>query len=254
MPPEPVSGSRERILFHLKTRGAQTAAQLAERLGQTAVSIRQHLGHLAEQGLVTFEELRGGRGRPARTWRLTPEGNARFPEGYAELALDLIGGVRRAFGGKGLARLVAARTSSQLVQYGEALPDRESPLRERVAALARLRTREGYMCEWRGDRDGTLTLVENHCPICAAAEVCQGICGGELELFRELLPDAEVERTEHILEGARRCAYRITPLDGGTPPDGDRAGLTPSMEAATPSGVAPKTSRPRRGRRSPEGS
>jgi predicted ArsR family transcriptional regulator len=79
-----------------------------------------------------------------------------------------------------------------------------------VARLAKIRAREGYMAEWRRDGDGFL-LVENHCPICAAATACQGFCRSELEIFRDALGgDAEVERVEHLLAGARRCAYRIT--------------------------------------------
>ena len=55
-------------------------------------------------------------------------------------------------------------------------------------------------------------LVENHCPICAAATACQGLCRDELALFQKVLgPNVEVERTEHILAGARRCAYVIRP-------------------------------------------
>jgi predicted ArsR family transcriptional regulator len=53
--------------------------------------------------------------------------------------------------------------------------------------------------------------VENHCPICAAARACQGFCRSELALFEMLLAPARVVRVEHLLEGARRCAYRITP-------------------------------------------
>jgi predicted ArsR family transcriptional regulator len=67
------------------------------------------------------------------------------------------------------------------------------------------------MAEWRKDDDGFL-LVENHCPICTAAAACQGFCRSELDVFRDALGrDAVVERIEHILAGARRCAYRITP-------------------------------------------
>ncbi len=69
------------------------------------------------------------------------------------------------------------------------------------------------MAQWtraKGD-SGALTLVENHCPICAAAQTCQGLCRDELALFQALLPDAEVERSEHLLSGARRCAYRVVP-------------------------------------------
>ena len=60
------------------------------------------------------------------------------------------------------------------------------------------------------EEDGSLMLVENHCPICAAATACAGFCRSELETFRSVL-SAKVERSEHILLGARRCAYRITP-------------------------------------------
>jgi predicted ArsR family transcriptional regulator len=61
------------------------------------------------------------------------------------------------------------------------------------------------------DSDGFL-FVENHCPICAAARACSGLCRSELEVFRGALGDGvTVERTDHILAGARRCAYRVTP-------------------------------------------
>ncbi|ARO29186.1 transcriptional regulator domain-containing protein [Rhizobium sp. NXC14] len=43
----------------------------------------------------------------------------------------------------------------------------------------------------------------------AAATACAGFCRSELETFRAVL-GADVERSEHILTGARRCAYRIT--------------------------------------------
>lgn len=61
------------------------------------------------------------------------------------------------------------------------------------------------------ETDGdALLLIENHCPICAAATLCQGLCTTELELFRDVLgPDVQVERTEYLLDGDRRCVYRI---------------------------------------------
>jgi predicted ArsR family transcriptional regulator len=54
-------------------------------------------------------------------------------------------------------------------------------------------------------------LVENHCPICVAAAACTNLCAGELHVFQAVLgEDVAVERTDHILAGARRCAYRIS--------------------------------------------
>lgn len=53
-------------------------------------------------------------------------------------------------------------------------------------------------------------------PICAAASHCQGFCRAELDMFRDLLGAAAVvDRIEHLLAGARRCAYRIRPLRPG---------------------------------------
>ena len=48
----------------------------------------------------------------------------------------------------------------------------------------------------------------------AAAAICQGFCRSELDAFRRILgPGCRVERTDHILAGARRCAYRITEVE-----------------------------------------
>jgi predicted ArsR family transcriptional regulator len=54
--------------------------------------------------------------------------------------------------------------------------------------------------------------VEHHCPIADAARACSGFCSSELELFRAVLgDDVVVERTQHLLAGDQRCAYRIRP-------------------------------------------
>lgn len=202
--------ARDRVLFQLKTRGEQTAAQLAKKLGITQMGVRQHLAALSVEALVRYRDERRKVGRPARVWCLTEDAAERFPDSHAELTVDLIDAVRQTFGEEGLDKLVKARTRQQLHSYREGQPGAEAPLQKRVAALAQLRKREGYMAEWSRDGDGFL-LIENHCPICAAASICQGLCREELQLFRRVLgPDVQVERSDHILSGARRCAYRIS--------------------------------------------
>ncbi|HCF25674.1 MAG TPA: MarR family transcriptional regulator, partial [Cyanobacteria bacterium UBA11049] len=55
-------------------------------------------------------------------------------------------------------------------------------------------------------------LTENHCPICAAATACMGLCSKELEVFQLLLGEnALIERSEHIVAGARCCTYQVSP-------------------------------------------
>ena len=103
-----------------------------------------------------------------------------------------------------------ARTQQQIASYGAAV-DPQASLATRLETLSALRTDEGYMAEVQRLEDGRFILVENHCPICAAATTCTGLCASEQQVFEAVLgPSVKIERTEHILAGERRCAYRIT--------------------------------------------
>ena len=117
--------------------------------------------------------------------------------------------MRAAFGEAGLDRLLAFRTDEQAAAYGAELAGRAT-LRDRLEALAAIREREGYMAELREDGDGFL-LVEHHCPVCAAAQICTGLCREELALFTRVLGEGvRIERKTHLLAGEPRCAYRIS--------------------------------------------
>ena len=202
----------EQILMLLKTRGPQTAQALAEILHLSSMAARRQLEAAQDKGLVLAEDTPGKIGRPVRRWRLTELGHARYPDRHAALTLDLIGQVRALFGENAIDRMIDAREAASEAAYRAAI-DPGAPLLQRTVALAVLREAEGYMAEAQAMEDGSVLLVENHCPICAAARVCQNFCRSELDVFRRVLgPDAQVERIEHQLAGARRCAYRIVPL------------------------------------------
>jgi len=204
--------SADRILLQLKSKGPQPAAQLARRLGVTAMAVRQHLYALRDSGLVAYQDERRKVGRPARIWHITEKAQARFPDSHAELTVEMLAIIRATFGEKGIDRLMSERTRLQTKVYGERIRAAGKSLEARVNALAKIRAEQGYMAEATRQRDGVFLLVENHCPICAAATACQGLCREELMLFSRVLGDnVSVERTDHILAGARRCAYRIMP-------------------------------------------
>jgi predicted ArsR family transcriptional regulator len=212
------AAGRDRVLGLIKRRGPLRSAEIAAALGTTQEAARQQLVRLADEGLVTAAVEAAGVGRPARRWHLTDAAHARFPDTHAELTVRLIETVRTTLGEAALDRLIRAREDDTIRVYGAALRG-AATLRARVARLARLRSREGYMAEWRAEA-GCFLLLENHCPICAAATACQGFCRAELEVFRAVLgPGVTVERIEHVLAGARRCAYRIT-RDNGHGGDG----------------------------------
>ena len=224
-----------RAIAHLlKQHGPMDATQLAGRLDLSPMAIRLQLYTLQAEQLVTYDEEARPVGRPAKLWRLTEAADRLFPEGYAELALNLLGSVKQAFGKDGLNRLIALRTRDQIAAYRRRMEGQPS-LAKRLKTLAAIRTEEGYMADVRRGGDGELLLVENHCPICAAATSCTGLCASELEVFQAVLgEDVAITRTEHIVAGARRCAYRVAAATGTPATTRPRSSNAVSRNRRTP--------------------
>jgi predicted ArsR family transcriptional regulator len=206
------SEPKRRVLDHLKRGGATSTQSVAQALDVSNVAARQHLADLAAMGLVnTATAAPEGKGRPAVMWQLTALAHDLFPDRHDALTLDLIESVRSTLGEDGLQRVIEARTARQLKSLRAVLSP-EATLRDRLEALAQQRTSEGYMAEVQDVGNGSLLLLEHHCPICDAAQSCQAFCSTELELFTDALgPDAVVQREEHLLSGDLRCVYRVRP-------------------------------------------
>jgi predicted ArsR family transcriptional regulator len=216
----PQRSTRRALVKLLKTEGPLDSAQLAARLQLTPMAVRQHLYALQQQKLVTAEERAVPIGRPAKYWRLTREADSLFPDAYAELNVALIEAVTVTFGPQGMQRLLEAREAKQRAAYASRITP-SAPLRTKLQQLARVRSEEGYMADVRPDGRGRFLFIESHCPICAAATACQGLCATELDLFRAVLgPGVSIERTEHVVSGDRRCVYAVSSSDERQPRDG----------------------------------
>ena len=203
--------SQDRIMDRLKTRGPQSVKILSKQLGMTTMGVRQHLADLETKGLVLqTQEERQTRGRPVHLWKLSKSGHNRFPDSHAQTALELIDVIRSSLGEESLNQLIDSRSEKVEASYRAQLDAAAPELQQRIERLAQLRSEEGYMAEVRLLPDGWM-LIENHCPICSAATSCQQFCKSELEIFQRLFEnEATVARTDHLLKGARRCAYKIT--------------------------------------------
>ncbi|MDQ8183378.1 transcriptional regulator [Pelagicoccus sp. SDUM812005] len=207
--------TRRALLDMLKLGGELSSAQMAAELGVSSMAIRQHMQELEAAGDVQSEDRAQGKGRPTKFWSLAPAAARHFPDRHRDLILDLLGNVQAVLGEDAMDRLLDERGKEQARQYGRRVAGC-STLGERVRELAKLRSEEGYMAEASEGESGVFTLVENHCPICAAAAACQDLCARELTVFERVLgPDCSVERVEHMLSGARRCAYEIRPSKAG---------------------------------------
>jgi DeoR family suf operon transcriptional repressor len=200
--------ARRALLTRIKREGEARAEDLANALGITTSAVRQHLQSLERAGYVEHRVLRAGPGRPKHVFRLTEVGDALFPRRYGELAGELLrtlaeddpDALDRAFERRRARRVERARARLA----GLDLPDR-------VAELARILDEDGYVAEALDDPDGGWRIVEHNCAILDVAVRYGAACGTEIDFLREVLPDAEVDRTSHIVSGAHHCAYRIVP-------------------------------------------
>lgn len=198
----------DRILHTIKREGAVTAKQLADDLGMTTMGARQHLQALEDDGVLAFHDVKVKVGRPTRHWSLTRKGHDQFADRHGELTIQVIEAVEHIFGKEGLAKVAAEREAQTLAQYQNVLAECID-LHSKLATLVELREQEGYMAELEQTEHGYL-LIENHCPICKAAKRCPNLCQSELNIFQRLLGEEyRIERSEHIIEGQRRCTYLI---------------------------------------------
>jgi len=188
-------------------RGPLTALEIAHELKITKEGVRQQLLKLVEDDLIHPQEESKGVGRPQKTFSLTTRGNAKFPDTHAELTLKLIN-IISAMGENTMQTVIDVYEETGKKKYHQEI-DIILDLEQKIEKLVEIRTREGYMAEYSKNEKGYL-LIENHCPICAAATICQGFCSSELNTFRSVLGnEVIINRVSHIIAGERRCAYQI---------------------------------------------
>jgi DeoR family suf operon transcriptional repressor len=64
-------------------------------------------------------------------------------------------------------------------------------------------------------------IVEHNCAIWAVAQRYGQACSSEIDFIRAVLPGTTVERVQHMVAGARRCAYEVR--QGSTDSTNDRS-------------------------------
>ncbi|WBV56994.1 transcriptional regulator [Chryseobacterium daecheongense] len=199
----------DRILMFLKMRGEATSLLISEELSITKEGARKHLLNLVKEGLIKSVIRSEGVGRPSTYYILTRRGLSQFPDTHADVTVQLLRSVKDLLGDNALDLLINDREKTTYQRYEKALTKAKS-LEDRLEILSKIRNDEGYMAEWTKE-GADYFLIENHCPICAAASECQGFCRAELSNFQNLIGlDYKVERVKHILSGAQRCVYKIS--------------------------------------------
>lgn len=203
-----MGSTRQAVLVALKRHGVMRAGDLAAELGITVAAVRQQLGRLEEDGLLTHKSDPEGRGRPAHRYELSPLAEALFPKRYGDLTTELLGYV----GGpqsQEVASLFEQRRRRRLHEAEQRLKGRA--LDEQVAELTRILDEDGYLAQVEALPGGGWRITEHNCAILSVATGYRQACTSELAFIRDALPAGEVERVAHRLEGAHVCSYEVRP-------------------------------------------
>ena len=205
---------RRAVLYALRRRGEATADQIAEQLEMTVSGARQHLSALARDGLVEATERPAEgpkRGRRALVYAVTPAADTLFPKAYGELTNELLGYLTEHD-----ARVVDdlfARRREHRISNAERRLAHKRGLGAKVTELTRILDEDGYLATSERVEPGVYRIIEHNCAIWAVAQRYGQACTSELDFIRAVLPDATVERVQHMVAGARRCAYEVRAHD-----------------------------------------
>jgi DeoR family suf operon transcriptional repressor len=208
--------ARREIIRLLKRRGPLPVEEIAEALAVTVSGARQHLSSLERDGVVTYQRVRQGPGRPRHLYELTERGDALFPRRYAELLGELLGYVREADPSL-VDRLFARRSQRRFEAARPRLEDLS--MGERVREVVRIMEEEGYYPELQ--REGEWRILVRNCPVRVLGEKYSPACNSEISFLRKALPETEVRRVSHQLNGQTCCAYEIRSLAPAAEPSGN---------------------------------
>jgi DeoR family suf operon transcriptional repressor len=203
--------TKQNILQYLLKQDKATAQQLANALNISPQATRRHLNELEAEGLIEYESVQSGMGRPQHLYQLSRRGRAQFPHSYDEFAVSFLDTLAETVGEEQVGKVLQKQWERKATEYRDRVG--KGSLQDRVAKLVQLRQQEGYMAELHQlasqENKQQFIIAEHNCAISEVAESYPTVCGHELEMFAAVLPDCTIERTHWINNGEHRCGYLI---------------------------------------------
>lgn len=223
------AGTRRRVLDLIAADGPVSAAELAAELDLTAAAVRRHLAVLEGDGQIVVHEARVGvgparRGRPAKRYVVTTEGQAALTQQYSELASQALRFVAE-IGGVDAVRHFAERRVRELeIRHADALADAGDDPERRARVLAEGLALDGYAATARPvPGAAAIQLCQGHCPVQDVASEFPELCEAEAHAFSRML-GVHVQRLATLARGGHVCTTNIPiipvrrPADGAPPP------------------------------------
>ncbi len=206
--------TRSAIIRLLLESGPITAGSIGEELGLSAAGVRRHLDALIEAGDAQANAAaawqHGGRGRPAKRYRLTAEGRAKLEHTYDDLASAAMRQLRE-IGGDEAVRTFARRRIDAILADVDPVGSPDGDAVERAAGrIADALSNAGYATTTTrvGGPIQGVQICQHHCPVSHVAEEFPELCEAEQEAMAEVL-GTHVQRLATIVNGDFACTTHV---------------------------------------------
>ncbi|NTV40289.1 MAG: winged helix-turn-helix transcriptional regulator [Demequinaceae bacterium] len=201
--------TRERVLGLIVSAGPITAATIAEQFELTPAAVRRHLSALTDDGLIADHDKAGpidrGRGRPAKSFVATPEGQRALKSAYSDVAQEAMEFLKA----RGELESFVADHGARFENKLTGSIDMTAPVATRVGALSDALAAMGYATSVRPGPGGyTLQLCQGHCPVQEIAQATPEWCEEETKAFSRVL-GVHVQRLSTLAQGAHVCTTTI---------------------------------------------
>ena len=202
------ASTRGQIVTLLRRTG-RTVEEFAQALGLTDNGVRAHLATLERDGLVQQQGTvhRGGGGKPAYVYELTPEAEALFPKAYSPVLRRLLDVMAEQLGPEETEALL--RSVGRRIAEEQAIP--ADGVRGGLEAAVGVLNKLGGLAELE-ERDGSFFIRGYSCPLAGVAPDHPEVCRmAETFLLTEL---AGLQVYEHCDRGERpRCCFEVASAD-----------------------------------------
>jgi len=206
------ASTRQRVLQLVAGEGPITAADLAARLDLTPAAIRRHLAVLEGVAQVAVHDGVGHgparRGRPAKRYVVTAQGQSALTHRYAEIATDALRFLADTVGSDAVEAFAARRVAELEARLAPQL-DETDDVAARAERLAVALSDDGYAATARAvPGRHAVQLCQGHCPVQDVAHEFPQLCDAETRAFSRLL-GVHVQRLATLAGGGHVCTTNI---------------------------------------------
>ena len=206
--------TRQAIVRLLLESGSITAGEIGDRLSLAPAGVRRHLDALIEAGdaeaLAAASWQQGGRGRPAKRFRLTAAGRAKLGHTYDDLAAAAMRQLREIGGEEAVQAFARRRVDSILADVRPADSAADVDVEAAAERVAGALTKAGYVATTTrvGGPIHGVQICQHHCPVSHVAEEFPELCEAEQQAMAEVL-GTHVQRLATIVNGDCACTTHV---------------------------------------------